>query len=57
MLLSLVALLAGLVVALAVWLADLARVYYLMLVVLGLGLSVAEALAIRWIDRNGEWGS
>ena len=55
MLFSLVAMLALVVVALAFWLTDPERASSQFLVVVGLAFAAAQALAIRWIDRNGTW--
>ena len=55
MLFSLVAMLALTVVAVAVWLSDPELASYQFLVVVGVALAAAEAIAIRWIDRNGTW--
>lgn len=55
MLLSLVAMLALTVLAAAVWLTDPESGTSQFLVVVGLVFTAAQALAIRWIDRNGTW--
>lgn len=55
MMVSLVAMLALTVVALAVWLSNPESASNQFLVVVALAFAAAEGLAIRWIDRNGEW--
>ena len=52
---SLAMMLALFVVALAVWLGDPTLAWYQFLVVVALALAASQILAIRWIDRNGEW--
>ena len=55
MLFSLVVMLTLMVVAVAVWLSDPERGAYQFLVVVALAFAAGQALAIRWIDRNGTW--
>ncbi|MEP7378439.1 MAG: hypothetical protein ABI725_02645 [Chloroflexota bacterium] len=55
MLFSLAIMLALVVVALVVWLNDPASGFYLLMVVVGLGIALAQVLSVRWIDRNGTW--
>jgi hypothetical protein len=55
MVFSLVLMLAMVVVATAVWLADPEDASHQFLLVTALAFSAAQALAIRWIDRNGTW--
>ena len=55
MLFALVAMLALVAVALAIWLTDPERASYQFLVAVGLALAAAQGLAIRWIDRHGTW--
>jgi hypothetical protein len=52
---SLAMMLALFVVALAVWLGDPTLAWYQFLVVVALALVASQILAIRWIDRHGEW--
>ena len=57
MLFSLAIILVLVVVAWAVWLSDPTRAFYLLVGVVGLGITLAQVLAVRWIDRNGTWAS
>ena len=41
-------------VALSLWILN-QRIYWLLIGVIGLVLGLIYPLAIRWIDRNGEW--
>jgi len=41
-------------VALSLWIMN-QRIYWLLIGGIGLALALVYPLAIRWIDRNGEW--
>ncbi|MEA2678147.1 MAG: hypothetical protein QOJ81_2288 [Chloroflexota bacterium] len=57
MVISLLAMIGLTAVAVVVWLTDPERALYQFLVVVGLAFAAAQALTIRWIDRNGTWAS